>query len=146
MYGAYPRLFEPALIGGRPNPRHLARDAYLALAQAAAARVARANGARKVTVRFPDGATFAPVRIHVGVRDEFEVRRNDARRRVVVRVGEHVIVYAPQGALVITDLASNINRMMRIMKEIDTPGTGEKLWILTEGDRSATTLLLPQEY
>jgi hypothetical protein len=49
-------------------------------------RAARANGAHEVTVRFPDGATFAPVRIRVGVRDVFEVRRNDARRRVAVRV------------------------------------------------------------
>jgi general secretion pathway protein D len=41
-----------------------------------------------------------------------------------------IIVYAPQGTLVITDLASNINRMMQIMKEIDTAGTGEKIWII----------------
>jgi soluble lytic murein transglycosylase-like protein len=86
MHSAYPRLFEPALIDGRANPRHLGRDAYLALARVAAERVARANGAHEVTVRFPDGATFAPVRIRVGVRDVFEVRRNDARRRVAVRV------------------------------------------------------------
>jgi soluble lytic murein transglycosylase-like protein len=86
MYDAYPRLFEAASTGGRPNPRHLDRGAYLDLARAAAERVARANGAHDVAVRFPDGATFAPVRIRVGVRDVFEVRRNDARRRVAVRV------------------------------------------------------------
>jgi hypothetical protein len=40
MYAAYPRLFEPATIDGRSNPRHLARDAYLALARAAAEHVA----------------------------------------------------------------------------------------------------------
>ena len=38
-----------------------------------------------------------------------------------------VVVYAPQGALVITDLASNINRMLKIMREIDQPGMGEKI-------------------
>ena len=41
-----------------------------------------------------------------------------------------VIVYAPQGALIITDLASNITRMMHILKEIDQPGSGEKVWII----------------
>jgi soluble lytic murein transglycosylase-like protein len=100
MDGAYPRLFEPALIDGRPNPRHLGRDAYLALARAAADRVARANGADAVTVRFPDGATFAPVRIRVGVRDAFEVRRNDARRRVTVRVAAEAQLAPGQPATV----------------------------------------------
>ena len=45
MHAANPRLFEPPLIDGLPNPRHLTRDEYLALARAAAERVARANGA-----------------------------------------------------------------------------------------------------
>src|SRR5262245_2976424 len=39
MYAAYPRLFEPATIDDRPNPRHLTRDAYLAIARAAADHV-----------------------------------------------------------------------------------------------------------
>jgi hypothetical protein len=83
MHVAYPRLFEPATVGaGRPNPLHLDRDRYLALARAAAERVARANGANAAAVRFPDGDSFAPVRIRVGVREVIEVRRNDARRRV----------------------------------------------------------------
>ena len=86
MHDAYGRLFEPALIDGRPNPRHLERDRYLAMAMATADRVARANGADATTVRFPDGATFAPVRIRVGVRNAIEVRRNDERRRTTVRV------------------------------------------------------------
>jgi hypothetical protein len=51
MYGAYPRLFEPAVVDGRPNPRHLTREAYLELARAAAERVARANGAGATTIR-----------------------------------------------------------------------------------------------
>jgi general secretion pathway protein D len=42
-----------------------------------------------------------------------------------------VIVYAPQGALIITDVASNVQRMLRILKEIDQPGTGEKVWIIS---------------
>jgi len=82
MHGAYPRLFEPPVVDGVPNPRHLSRDGYLALAQAAAERVGRANGADVVTIRFPDAGTFAPVRIRVAVREVMEVER----RRVPVRV------------------------------------------------------------
>jgi D-alanyl-D-alanine carboxypeptidase-like protein len=86
MHDAYPRLFEPAVIEGRPNPRHLERDEYLARARDTADRVARANGADSATVAFPDGDTFAPVRIRVGVREVVEVRRNAERRTVTVRV------------------------------------------------------------
>jgi hypothetical protein len=68
MLSAYPRLFEPAVIDGRVNPRHLDRGAYLALGRDAARRVAAANGARESAVTFPDGESFAPVRIHVAVR------------------------------------------------------------------------------
>ena len=86
MHGAYPRLFEPAVVDGAPNPRHLSRDAYLALAHQAAERVGRANGVDAVTIRFPDADTFAPVRIRVGVREVVEVKRNAERRRVPIRV------------------------------------------------------------
>jgi soluble lytic murein transglycosylase-like protein len=86
MHGAYPRLFEPAVVDGAPNPRHLTRHAYLALADHAAERVARANGADAVTIRFPDADAFAPVRIRVGVREVVEVERNAERRRVPIRV------------------------------------------------------------
>jgi hypothetical protein len=86
MDAAYPRLFEPVLIDDHPNPRHLDRAGYLALARAAAERVARANGADAAAISFPDGDTFAPVRIRVPVREVVEVRRNAERRRVAVRV------------------------------------------------------------
>jgi soluble lytic murein transglycosylase-like protein len=102
MHDAYPRLFEPASIDGRPNPRHLDRAAYLALARAAAERVARANGAHEVSVRFPDGTTFAPVRIRVGIRNVFEVRRNEARRRIAVRVAAEAQL-APGPAAAVPD-------------------------------------------
>jgi soluble lytic murein transglycosylase-like protein len=84
MYDAYSRLFEPPVIEGRPNPRHLDRDRYLALARDTAERVARANGADAATVRFPDGDTFAPVRIRVEVREVVDVRIGSERRRVTV--------------------------------------------------------------
>ena len=65
MHAAYPRLFEPALIDGRANPRHLTPAAYLALARAAARETARRNGAQRSAVRFPDADAFAPVRVVV---------------------------------------------------------------------------------
>jgi soluble lytic murein transglycosylase-like protein len=86
MDAVYPRLFEPVVVDGRPNPRHLDRARYLAIARSAAERVARANGADAAAISFPDGETFAPVRIRVGVREVVEVRRNAERRRVAVRV------------------------------------------------------------
>ncbi len=86
MHAATPRLFEPPEIDGHPNPRHLDRAAFLDLARKAAVGVAAANGAAGAAVHFPDGESFAPVRIRVGVRAVVEVRRNDARRRTAVAV------------------------------------------------------------
>jgi transglycosylase-like protein with SLT domain/D-alanyl-D-alanine carboxypeptidase-like protein len=81
MHDAYGRLFEPVFADrARPGARHVSKAEYLALGRAAAERVARANGARGVDVAFPDGASFAPVRVRVTVRDLFEVRTGDARR------------------------------------------------------------------
>jgi hypothetical protein len=67
MHGAYPRLFEPAEIAGDRGGRHLERDAYLALAAEAARATAARNGGGTVRVTFPDGETFAPVRVRVEV-------------------------------------------------------------------------------
>jgi hypothetical protein len=73
MQSAYPRLFEPAVIEGRPNPRHLEKGAYLALGRAAAERVARENHAPTAQVSFPDAETFAPVRVRVGVERRLRI-------------------------------------------------------------------------
>jgi Transglycosylase SLT domain/D-alanyl-D-alanine carboxypeptidase len=86
MHEANPRLFEPATIDGVPNPRHLTRDAYLGLARHAAEDVARANGAEHARVGFPDGDTFAPVRIRVAASEVVEVRRGEERREVTIAV------------------------------------------------------------
>jgi general secretion pathway protein D len=51
-----------------------------------------------------------------------------------------VIVYAPQGALIVTDLSSNVNRMMAILKQIDQPGTGERVWIISVKNTSAADM------
>ena len=86
MHVATPRLFEPPEIDGVANPRHLDRAAFLTLARGAAVGVAQANGADGAAVRFPDGDSFAPMRIRVDLRTVVEVRRNDARRRTAVAV------------------------------------------------------------
>ena len=66
-----PRLLAPpALPNGLPNPRHLPKPIYLLRARAAALLAARANGVAKgrVSVTFPDLASFAPVRARAVVR------------------------------------------------------------------------------
>jgi hypothetical protein len=78
MRVAQPRLFEPAdLDQGVPNPRHLERDAYLALGRAAALATARRNGAQQVDVAFPDADALAPSRIAVTVRDPIGIAGHD---------------------------------------------------------------------
>jgi len=81
MREAYPRLFEPPVIGGRPNGRHLGKDAYLALGRTAAARVAAANGAPGAVVSFPDEDTIAPVRVRATVLRRFELGAKAVRLR-----------------------------------------------------------------
>ncbi len=80
MHASYERLFAPALLDGRPNPAHLERVAYLAQARERALATARLNGGRRVDVTFPDGATFAPTRIRVSVRDPAVVTVGGHRR------------------------------------------------------------------
>jgi len=59
LYDAQDRIFAPAGVG------RLDRDGLLDLARIAAERVARANGARSVRVRFPDAAELLPTRVAV---------------------------------------------------------------------------------
>ncbi len=85
MRASYDRLFAPAFVGRVPNPRHLERGAYLARARAAALATAHANGASRVEVSFPDGATFAPTRIRAAVADPAAVEVGGRRRSAAVR-------------------------------------------------------------
>jgi hypothetical protein len=85
MRTAFPRLFEPATVGGDPVPGHLERGAYLTIGRRAAEHTAALNDAHHVTVSFPDGHTFAPVRIRVQVRDPAQVRLGADRRTVPLR-------------------------------------------------------------
>jgi D-alanyl-D-alanine carboxypeptidase/Transglycosylase SLT domain len=64
------RLLSPArLTDGRPNPKHIEKDTYLARARAAALLAARANEVdpRRVRLRFPDAESFAPVRAKAAI-------------------------------------------------------------------------------
>ncbi|MFN8173986.1 MAG: transglycosylase SLT domain-containing protein [Solirubrobacteraceae bacterium] len=85
MRDDYDRLFEPVLLGSAPNPRHLAKGAYLARARAAALSAAAANGARSVAAGFPDAGEMAPVRVRVVVSDPVRVDLGGARRSAGVR-------------------------------------------------------------
>jgi len=68
MRDAYDRVFAPPEIGGRPNPAHLERAEYVALARRIALTTARRNGASDIDVTLP-GDGLAPLRIRVTVRD-----------------------------------------------------------------------------
>src|SRR3954449_4729537 len=65
---AYPRVFAPAVIRGRPNPDHLEREEYLATGRRLATVTASRNGAADVDVTFP-GDALAPLRVRVVVHD-----------------------------------------------------------------------------
>lgn len=70
---AGPRLYEPALLDGRPNPRHLTRRALESLASGAAVQTAARNGAKELQVRFPGSRSLAPMRVTVRVSDPIRV-------------------------------------------------------------------------
>jgi hypothetical protein len=40
----------------------------------------------------------------------------------------------------------SVREGLRILSSYKLPRTGVKIWVITEADRSATTLLLPDEY
>ncbi len=95
---AYGRLFEPAIVAGRTNPRHLSRSAYLEIGRAAAAGTARANGARAVAVAFPDRRSFAPVRVRVTVADPIAVGAGSRERRAAAVVRAEAELAPPADA------------------------------------------------
>jgi hypothetical protein len=73
MHAVYGRLFEPAVVDGVANPRHLEKVAYLARGRAAAAAVVARNGGGAVAVGFPDGGSFAPTQVRVRVERALRV-------------------------------------------------------------------------
>src|SRR4029079_9994941 len=81
MRAAYARLFEPPLLDGRPNPRHLEKADYVALGRQAAEAVARATVVPWAEVASPAGAPLAPVRIRVATVRRLRI----AGRPIVLR-------------------------------------------------------------
>lgn len=79
MLDAHPRLFEPAVLDGVPNPSHLTKDAYLQIGREAALAVVERNGPGEGEVAFPDADAMAPVRVRVTVTRRVEVERGDAK-------------------------------------------------------------------
>ena len=92
-----PRLMAPPrLADGRPNPKHLAKTAYLARARTAGLVSARANKVDpdRVRIRFPDADTFAPVRAKTTI--VAGLREGDGQRVEASAVAEAA---APYGAV-----------------------------------------------
>ena len=105
MQRDYPRLFMPPVLpNGAPNPRHMSLPVYLLRARRAAAVGARRNGARVglTDVTFP-GASFAPTRVAVRVRDSVAVNvdgpASRRRRRVGVRARAVAELASPADAV-----------------------------------------------
>jgi hypothetical protein len=97
MRDELPRLLAPPrLPDGLPDPRHLAKRGYLALARAAAVDAARANGVAPSRLRlvFPDGDSFAPVRAKAIVSAEVGL----GRRSTEVEASAVAEATAPGGA------------------------------------------------
>jgi hypothetical protein len=99
MRAGYYRLFEPARVGGRPNPRHLERSEYLRRGRAAARATAARNGVRAIAVDFPDGDEMAPVRIRVTVSDPAVVRAGGDRVEAPIRARAEAELAPPGGGL-----------------------------------------------
>ena len=76
----------------------------------------------------PSSESYVTRLVHVENVDPNEVAQ--VLGRIKGEQGD-IVVFAPQNALIITDLASNINRMMKVLREIDQPGAGEKVWIIS---------------
>jgi general secretion pathway protein D len=86
----------------------------------------------------PAGEGYVTRLIRVENADVNEV--NNVLTRLKGEQGD-IILFAPQNALIITDRATNIARMLRILGEIDQPGaTGEKVWIVTVHNTAASDM------
>jgi hypothetical protein len=99
MLASYERLFEPAYIGDRRNPRHLEKSEYLEQGRAAALRTARLNGAESVSISFPDASSFAPVRVRARVSDPAVVRAAGRERSVSITATAEAELTPPGGGL-----------------------------------------------
>ena len=104
MRRVYPRLFEAAFLPPPrpglppvPNPEHLPRERYLAIARDAAVRGGARNGARvrPADVDFPNGG-FAPTRVRVRVRELLKIHGPGIRDGRVEVAATAVAELAPE--------------------------------------------------
>jgi general secretion pathway protein D len=67
----------------------------------------------------------------------------DVKRLFTPLVSKNSIIlgYAPANTLIITDMQSNIQRLAKILKQIDQPGTGQKISIITLQNADAAKLV-----
>jgi Transglycosylase SLT domain/D-alanyl-D-alanine carboxypeptidase len=82
MRDSLPRLLSPGLLpDGLPNPTHIVKRAYLAMARSTARRIAAANGAAPARLRisFPGRQSFAPLRVKVVLLADLDVGAGDTR-------------------------------------------------------------------
>ena len=91
----------------------------------------------------PDAKTDAPVYVAgqggAGNEDRYVTRihrlRNVSAEEVAGVLGHfkskdgEVVVYGPGNLLIITDTSNNIQRMMRILEDVDVGGVGDQIWI-----------------
>jgi general secretion pathway protein D len=85
----------------------------------------------------PSNQSYVTRLVHVENVDPNEVAQ--VLGRIKSEQGD-IVVFAPQNALIITDLGSNINRMMKILHEIDQPGMNERVWIISLKHTAATEM------
>ena len=86
----------------------------------------------------PSGEGYITRLVHVDNGDVNEL--STMLSRVKGEQGD-IIPYPAQSALIITDRASNVDRMLHILKEIDQPGgSGEKVWVVTVHNTAATDM------
>ena len=111
----------------------------LTLTDAIALTIECNGGAKMMSARlFPAGLILATP----GASKALEEAGQDARQFLARHLR------GDWGDLCPEDVAENafsLRRKLRLMSTYTLP-TGVKLWIITEADRSATTLLLPEEY
>jgi general secretion pathway protein D len=107
-------------------------------------RIIETNRAKTSSIPFsneegelPGGESYVTRLVRVENSDANEVAQ--VLGRLKSEQGD-VIVFAPQGALIITDTSANLSRMLRILREIDQPGTGEKVWIITIHNTGASEM------
>jgi general secretion pathway protein D len=90
----------------------------------------------------PDAKTGAPVYVAGQTatgEDRFITRLHRVRNASAEDIGNvlnkfkskdgDITVYAPSNLLIITDTGANIERMMRILEDVDVGGVGDQVWI-----------------